>query len=184
MIWRVSLYTAIFAALFSGPAHGQLRIVQYNVAGLNDTSAFTTVVDAINDATINGVAKPIDAMILQEVEAGDIATILGILNGMGNGTYASGQLGSTTGAGSVGLVYRTSTVELISQQQVVNTSSSGAARGVMRYQLGPMGYSNGVTNTGAFYVYGSHYKAGDTTTDADRRDVEATAIRANADCTR
>jgi hypothetical protein len=65
MIWHISLCTAIFPALCGVPAHGQIRIVDYNVAGLNNSSVFASVVDAIIDTTINGVVKPIDALILQ-----------------------------------------------------------------------------------------------------------------------
>jgi hypothetical protein len=67
------------AAFLCVPGYRQLRIVQYNVAGLNNSSAFTTVINAIDDATINGVVKPIDAHILQEVESSDITAILEIL---------------------------------------------------------------------------------------------------------
>ncbi len=161
----------------SGHAHGQLRIVDYNIAGLPNSSALTTVLNAIKDEAINGISKPIDVLILNEVDSPDITTILGILNNQGVGTYLAGNLGSTTGAGSVGLVYRSNTVFLVTQQQVVNTSSNGAARGVMRYTLRPQGYSPQAD----FYIYGSHYKASDTTSDANRRNLEATAIRANSD---
>ena len=172
---RASLALFISVCWFS-VAHAQLRIVNYNVAGINNSSALTTVLGAIKDEVVNGVAKPIDVLVLNEVESADITTILGMLNGRSIGTYAANNLGSTTGGGSVGMIYRTNSVDLIAQSQVVNTSSSGAARGVMRYALRPDGYDDDAN----FYIYGSHYKAGDTASDAGRRNVEATAIRANS----
>jgi exonuclease III len=157
-------------------ANGQLRIVNYNVAGLNNSSATSTVLTAIKDEVVNGVAKLIDVLVLNEVDSLDITALLGILNAHGAGTYLAGNLGSTTGGGSVGIIYRDATVDLVAQQQVVNTSITGAARGVMRYTMRPNGYEASAD----FYIYGSHYKAGDTTSDANRRAVEATAIRSNA----
>ncbi len=174
---QLTLLAVILATTLTSFAQAQLRIVDYNTAGIGNQSAITTVFQAIRDSSVNGVTRPIDAILLQELGTGDITTIVNILNAQGNGTYAAGNVGSTTGGGSVGLVYRTETLDLIAQSQVVNTSTSGAARGVMRYTLRPDGYDAAAN----FYIYGSHYKASDTTSDANRRNVEATAIRANAD---
>lgn len=166
----------VLTAFLCDPAHAQLRIAHYNVAGVTNSSALTTVLTAIKDEQVNGVSKPIDVLMLNEVESPDVTTILDILNTHGAGTYAAGNLGSTTGAGSVGMVYRVDTVDLVAQQQVVDTSNFGAARGVMRYTLRPDGYGAEAD----FYIYGSHYKSSDTAADADRRNVEAAAIRANS----
>lgn len=157
--------------------YAQLRIIDYNTAGITNSSAMTTVLQAMNNEMVNGVAKPIDAMILQELSGGDIATMTTILNSFGVGTYVASNVGSTTGAGGVGLVYRTESLDLVAQSQVVDTSSSGAARGVMRFTLRPDGYGDEAN----FYIYGSHYKSSDSTSDANRRNVEAAAIRANSD---
>lgn len=173
---RAAVYLLVMVQAFVAQAYGQLRIVDYNTAGVNNASAMTTVLSAIGSESVNGIAKPIDAIILQELSSGDIGTITSILNGLGVGTYVASNVGSTTGAGGVGLVYRTQSLDLIDQQQVVNTSTSGAARGVMRFTLRPDGYDAGAD----FYVYNSHYKASDSTADANRRNVEATAIRTNA----
>jgi hypothetical protein len=47
----------------------------------------------------------------------------------------------------------------------------------MRYTLRPEGYDSSAD----FYIYNSHYKASDSSSDANRRNVEAAAIRANSD---
>ena len=46
----------------------------------------------------------------------------------------------------------------------------------MRYKLRPVGYDASAD----FYAYNNHYKAGSTTTDEDRRQIEANSIRSNA----
>jgi len=164
------------ATAISG-AFAQLRIVDYNTAGIQNNTAMQTVLAAIAAESVNGVVKPIDVMILQELSSGDINTMVSNLNSLGMGTYIASSVGSTTGAGGVGLVYRDESVDLIQQQQVVNTSGSGAARGVMRFTLRPAGYDSAAN----FYIYNSHYKSSDNGTDAARRNVEAAAIRANSD---
>lgn len=173
---------AIFATFLYGEAcQAQLRVVTYNVASIRNSSALSTVVNAINAEVVGGIAKPIDVLNLNEVTSSDIATILSILNGPRIGTYVAGNLGSTTGAGSVGIVYRTETVDLLAQEQVVDVSADGAARGVMRYTLQPNGYG-GLTHPSAnIYIYGSHYKASDTASDRNRRNAEAKAIRDSSD---
>lgn len=176
--FRFAALCALSLFCSSEAAFGQLRIINYNTAGVNNSAAMTTAITAMNAFSDNGVVKPIDVLILQELGgASDVTAMLNILNGQSLGTYVAGSLGSTTGAGSVGLIYRAESVDLIHQQQVVNTSSSGAARGVMRYTLRPDGYDDAAD----FYIYGSHYKSADSSTDRARRNVEATAIRANAD---
>ncbi len=127
-----------------------------------------TVLSAINNETVNGVAKPLDAIVIQELGTGDIDTILTMLNNQNVGTYAKGAIGSSTGAGGVGLIYRTDTVQLINQQEVVSTSTNGAARGVMRYTLRPSNYDSSAN----FYIYGSHYKASEGTENENRRNVK------------
>jgi exonuclease III len=179
-VQRLKLFTILLALVVEAGlatrANAQLRIVDYNTAGIDSVSAMTTVLSAINSESVNGIAKPIDAIILQELSSGDIGTVTSILNGLGVGTYVASNVGTTTGAGGVGLVYRTQSIDLIEQQQVVNTSSSGAARGVMRFVLRPDGYDAGAD----FYIYNSHFKASDSSADAARRNVEAAAIRTNS----
>ncbi len=57
----------------------------------------------------------------------------------------------------------------------VNTSAQ--ARQTLRYQLRPVGYDESAD----FYVYSNHYKASTGPSNMNRRQVEAAALRANAD---
>jgi hypothetical protein len=167
-------------AIATSLATAQLRIVSYNTAEGSDASLLT-VFRAIGEDTRNGIAKPIDILALQEqtTPATTTQAIVDLLNShYGAGTYARGTLvGVTQGAGRPGIIYNTQTVQLVAENAASNVSSVGAARQTLRYRLRPIGYDS----TADFYLYNSHYKAENTTADADRRNVEATQVRANAD---
>jgi exonuclease III len=158
-------------------AQGQLRIVDYNTTGIPNSSAMQTVLAAISNESINGVVEPIDVIVLQELGTGDINTMTSLLNGLGVGTYVASSVGGTTGAGGVGLVYRTQSVDLIEQLQIIDQDTNGAERGVQRFALRPDGYDSAAD----FYIYGSHYKSSDSSSDRAQRALEATAIRADSD---
>lgn len=162
------------------PSAAQLRIVTYNTAE-DATSALSTVLPAIGQNLRNGIAKPIDVLSLQEQTTPATTTqdIVNLLNvHYGAGTYARGvQIASSTGAGRPAIIYNTQTVQLIAEVRASTVSSEGGSRQTMRYQFRPFGYDASAD----FYVYSSHYKASNTAADADRRNVEATEVRANAD---
>jgi hypothetical protein len=190
---RQQTVTAVIALASAAPAaYGQLRVVTYNTAEAARPT-LGTVLQAIGNDSVNGIARPIDVLSLQEQTTPSSTTqqILNVLNGIyGAGTYARANLsGQTMGAGMPGLIYNTQTVSLITDGNpdldgntfpddgiVVNgVSSSGAARSTLRYRLRPVGY----TSTADFYVYSSHFKS--DTSDQSRRLVEAQQIRDNAD---
>src|SRR5262249_35209389 len=145
---RTALIGLAFLVAFAVSASAQLKIVDYNTAGIQNSSAMQSVVQAISQGNENlgpgktQVIKPIDVMILEELSSGDIATMTSFLNGLAVGTYVASNVGSTTGSGGVGIVYRTDSIGLMEQLQVVDTSSNGAARGVMRFKLEPTGYDS------------------------------------------
>ncbi len=165
--------------LASLPAEAQLRIVNYNTA--EDARAeLTTIFTAIGEENRGGIAKPIDILSLQEQESLFTTTdsILAQLNSIYGGAYLRGNTSAgSTGAGRVAVIYNSASVELIAEVKVSATSPSGGARQTMRYQFRPLGYDESAD----FYVYSSHYKASNTAADADRRNGEATQVRANAD---
>src|SRR5262245_35076745 len=105
-----------------------LRIATYNIAG-DARTGLSTVLRAIGDQVVNGVSRPVDILALQETDsqATDTQTVLNLLNGIyGAGAYARGNLnGSSTGAGTQGIVYRTSTVQLLGETAL---SAAGTER--------------------------------------------------------
>ncbi|HEY1601339.1 MAG TPA: hypothetical protein VGG64_17185 [Pirellulales bacterium] len=170
-----------------------LRIVTYNIdadtngaAGADAGPGLTTVLQAIGSESLNGHAQPIDVLALEELYGTPSTTlsyIVGQLNGIyGTGTYAYDTTTDPTdgnfltGNGPSGLIYNTKTVQDLGAVAVGTASSSGAARAPMRYELQPIGSSSAAD----FYMYVSHAKSGTTSSDATRRNIEATEVRADA----
>jgi exonuclease III len=165
-------------------AAGDLRIVNYNVAGADSSSSaqFGTLLDAIGDEVYGGRTRQVDVVAIQEAITQTTATALIVsqLNTIyGAGAYARGNLNgsSTSGDDTVGLIYNTQTVQLIGELGIGTPSTSGQPRQTIRYQLRPLG----VLPITDFYLYNSHFKSSDTSADAERRRIEAVAIRANSD---
>jgi hypothetical protein len=198
-IWLLIPATAL-ALLDPGSATGQqVRIVSWNTA--NDVSSSGTdthppaiggpadgVLRAIGALTVTGSAPahPIDILALQE-SAPNLNLSLAnptaqayanILNNIYPGAgYVAATLngttdGTATGNGPNSLVYRSTTVTLLSQIGVGTSSSSGAPRQVLRYQFQPIG----APTSASFYLYDDHFKSGTTSSDNTRRGVEATTI--------
>jgi hypothetical protein len=176
-----------------------LRIATYNVnadtsssgSGIGSVDGGTGLVDvlqAIGQHHLgDGVAQPIDVLALQELNDGNgsisptltyLVTQLNSLYGAGTYAYDTFVDATTggTGGGPSGLIYNTHTVTDVSHQQVGSASGSGAPRAPMRYTLKPV---NGPAYS-QFYLYVSHAKSGTDSTSANRRNVEAGAIRSNA----
>lgn len=180
--WRAAVVSgAVAMACVGSTALGELRIVTYNTAADARTPYINTVLQAIGQQSVNGVARPIDVLVLQEQDSvsTDTQAVLNVMNSLyGVGTYARGNVnGGTTGGGRMGIVYRVSTVQLVSEFAFGATGTDTAARQTLQYQLRPVGYDAEAD----FFMYVSHYKASNTTDDKDRRLAEATQIRAQAD---
>lgn len=189
-----------------------LRIVTYNIEA--DTGGYTGarsglivpsgggtvqqggVLEGIGEEILgNDPARPIDILALQETTSNP-ATVLPIANALSSfynapGMYglssfqATSSGGVTSGGGPSGLVYNTTTVQLIASVPVDPPggtshlgSSSGEYREVMRYEFAPAGVTPTAANE--FYIYVSHYKAGTTTSDKTGRAGEAQIIRSNS----
>lgn len=171
----------ILCLLLALPCKAALRVVNYNTAG-GPRADMDVVLEAIGNESFNGIAKPCDLLFLQEQSSMSTTTqaIVEVLNSIyGPGTYARSVLnGQSGGAGRPGMVYNTNTIQLLEEIQINTVSPSGAARSTMRYKCKPAGYNS---NEAVFYVYNSHYKASNDSTNRSRRNVEATEIRTNAD---
>ncbi|MEI6636583.1 MAG: hypothetical protein WCO99_08455, partial [Planctomycetota bacterium] len=172
---------------WSASATAQLRIVNYNV-NVSDPAipavraGMDNVLQAINASAKGGFARAIDVLILEEAES--VATTgtayAALLNTV---TVGTSYLRSTVDAGSTGsgrpiAIYNSSSVSLIGEKKIGSTSGTASQpRQTMRYQFRPVGYDT----TADFYVYASHYKASTGAANEAERNVEARAIRADAD---
>jgi hypothetical protein len=170
--------------------NAQLRIVSYNtLTGANPgvqtaRPAAATVLEAIGLQAVNGIAKPIDVLLLQEQFTTEISTqsFVDVLNAIyGPGVYARSTINALTSdferrGGGPAMVYNTQTVQLIAESRFGVVNGSNQARSTLRYQLRPVGYDSSAD----FYAYNNHYKAGDAPSDRNRREIEATSLRNNA----
>lgn len=173
-----------------------IRVVTYNTsvsgAGIIPPKAgFDTLMKAIGDHHLVGNAQPIDVLGLQELDgtqsvvglnSATLPYVVSQLNAIyGSGTYAADTVKDPTtggtGGGPNGLVYNTHTIQVIEAKVIGTVSGSGIARAPMRYKLRPVGRGADAD----FYFYVVHYKASSDSTSKNRRNIESTTIRADAD---
>jgi hypothetical protein len=168
------------------------------IAPVNNTNNFAAggVVEGIGEESIGGDAgQPLDILALEETTGNPItvAPIVSALNlyynapGMyTNSTYQATEEGGdiADGNGPNAVVYNTRTVQLLASVPVDPSggtsklgASSGEYREVMRYEFAPAGVAP--TPANEFYIYVSHYKSGNTLSDAASRAGEAAIIRTN-----
>ncbi len=172
-------------------ANAQLRVVTYNTTGPPD-AGMEIVLKSIGEETRNGIAKPIDILLLQEqsIPGGvpgankpspDTQLFVALLNNIYNDSGITYAMGNRTGSGdsTQTIVYRTQTIQTI--QSADQTVLSTSPRQTVRTHVRPVGYDSPGSD---FYIYNSHYKASlDTNppgTNATQRNAEATAIRINS----
>ena len=180
---------------------GQLRIVTYNTNtfqpgrpdGVPRFAKVGTdvVIQAIGEEVVNGISQPPDILLFQEHQRPSTTTqnLVDRLNLIyGEGFYARGfEVGFTTGSSGTGtldgaeirpaVIYRTETVELLSEDSFGFASGSTQPRETLFYEFRPVGYGPEAD----FFVFNSHYKAGDGTSNLNRRFTEAINIRDRAD---
>ncbi len=203
-VHRLLKFGIVFSVLGIGAnnvALAQLRIVTYNTATaapnngvVTARTGIETVLAAIGAESVGGISKPIDVLLLQEqfsmaTSAQSFVDVLNdiydpvnrtmyarsTVNGFASADFLSPPL---TGAGGrPGLVYNTQTVDFIDEFAFGTANGSNQARQTLRYQLRPVGYDPSAD----FYVYNDHYKAGSSSSDKDRRLIEAQSVRNNAD---
>ena len=188
----LALASAALLILTTATASAQLRIVTYNTTGA-PRSGMDIILKSIGEESRNGIAKPIDVLILQEqnkpaspganAPSTDTQAFVALLNSIYNNSGITYSMSNRTGSSSFSddttqtLIYRNQTVQLIADTAFGTVGGSVQPRQTLRYQLRPVGYSS----TANFYVYNSHYKASPDSPNTDRRNIEAIAIRANSD---
>ncbi len=173
---RIILIISFIIVLFGTTAFSEIRVVTYNMKASDGLSSYADeILQAIGSENINGIARPIDILSLQEMKDGgftiesQIATALN--NIYGAGTYAYSTLNATgDGYEKVGMVYNTHTVQIIDQ---VAFKDSSAPRKTGRYHFRIIGYGHNAD----VYVYCDHYKASDGSSERYKRAIEATRVR-------
>lgn len=180
--WYIGVIVGCLAA---SSASAQLRIVNYNVAGLNgDTNAMRDVFAALNDDDKPGFAVAPALYVFQEVHSSDVAALGNLLNQASppgisytQGTYTSFCPGiGTDASGAQAMFYRADLLtEDVSGHLDIFT---GASRCSDRWKLDLVGYDS---PDASFYIYSSHLKASTGGSNEQVRLTGAMAIRDNAD---
>ena len=182
----VRIVLGVIAWLGASQAEAQLRICTYNVTAADATltaprPGMDVILTAIGSSARGGFARPIDVLVLEEARG--VATtgvqFASLLNTIYGGTaYLPSAIdGGSTGSGRPICIYNSATVNLVNERAIGITSSTGQPRQTLRYGFQPVGYDS----TADFYVYASHFKASNSSSDAARRNVEAKANRADLD---
>ena len=187
--------------LFSDTARAQLRIVTYNtntfgteVGGSNIRTiraGADIVLQAIGEESVNGIARPADIILLQEQQQPDTTTqnFLNRLNAIYQSqgiTYARGfEVGNTTSGSGFGtpsefeirqgVIYRTDSVELISEDSFGDLSGGlvSQPRETLLHQFRPIGFNSDAD----LFVFNAHFEAGDDDEDLAGQETEADQIR-------
>ena len=173
--------------LLTVPAHAQLRVVCYNIAGLNgNQTALEAVFSALNDDDKPGFAVAPHLYVFQEVGNGDANGLLTRLNAAAPpgisytlGTFTINTPPNTNESGSAGaqaMFYRSDV--LIEDAAAHADISTGAGRNGDRWKLRLVGYDS---PDAAFYIYSCHLKASTGSSNESQRLSGATALRSNAD---
>lgn len=187
----LNVLLASTVGLAAGHAHGQVRLTEWNVTGweLADVgargAAFQT---AFYGITPGGLQMAPDIVVAQEMEQSggtgqaNVNAFRDLLNTAAGspGDWAAAPFVVNGGAGGGegnALFYRTSKIVWISTATLnanTGTGANQAPRDNQRWLVRLVGYNS----VGAqLYIYGGHFKAGDTSGDQARRNPEATRIR-------
>jgi endonuclease/exonuclease/phosphatase family metal-dependent hydrolase len=179
--WFVTFGLACQLIVGGNVLAAELRVVTYNTTS-NVRPGLSLVLEAIGEEKVNGVARPIDVLALQEQSssASDTAEIVDLLNDIyGAGVYDRAEMdGDSSGGGRPGLVFNTQTVELLAELAIGTVSTSAQARQILRYKIRPQGYHHGEAD---FYLYNTHAKSGTGSSNQARRLVESRALRNDLD---
>ena len=218
LIWLVSksfrcclplLVLLLAIGLSPDKAHSKtIRFVSYNIDSADQgsdnnitgsTHSLPTVIQGIALHHLGTNAQPVDLIGCEEDQSTTLSNLVVQLNLIyGAGSYTNDKTADlTTGGGTDGLVYRTSTIQVIAARTLktgqnvflqsngvylaaaaaspATYASNGITRSPMVYQLRPVGFSA----VNDFYVYVSHARASDNTA-GDGRYAEAQSVRSDA----
>lgn len=180
-LWKFAPIAVLVSAC--APVFGQLRMVQYNTGNQNDANGYyTTIFGGIAAQSVNGIARPIDIITLQETTATLVGTsgntgssLIAALNRAAGTTddYAIASIAPISNGDQEVVIYRKSTVDLISG----SSFTTPGPRPIAVAQLRAKGY----TAASDLYVYSAHLKASTGSDNVNERASEAAAMRLNAD---
>lgn len=155
----------------SSNCSGVIRIVTYNLNSGVVRTGFEDIIEEIGVTSKNGIAKPVDILLLQEMSSSGVNLVRDKLNTLyaGDPDYVYASIGVLSNSDS-GAVYNTQSVIFLGQDRV----TTAGPRDTARYHFGLVGYTNSESQ---FYIYNSHLKAGSDSSDKNTRFYEVEDIR-------
>ena len=179
--YRLHAFLAVCfgVCVLASQASANFRVVSWNLANLKgDSSAIESVFAEIESDDVEGISAAPHLYIFQEIRATDVNALSSLIAAAHpaydyvRATYTSTPFENGS-AGAQVLFYRDDTVtEIASGHRDIFT---GAGRNTDRWQMRLKNY------TFDLYVYSSHLKAGNGSSDQIDREQGATSVRANAD---
>ena len=205
LMWTHRYWRGVGAAglvlLLAGTAQAQLRVVTYNTntfqSGFPDgvvrlaQPEVDTVIQAIGEENVNGISRAPDIVLLQEQQRPSTTTqdLVDRLNAIyGPGFYARGFETAFTSSGSgtgplegfeirQSVLYRTDSVQLISEDSFGFVSGPVQPRETLLHRFRPTGYGPEAD----LHIFNAHFEAGDGAGDLTGRFTESVNIRERAD---
>ena len=166
----------VLVAWNTGPiAQGaKLRVAGWNTFNrpnnAEQQTLFSTVLQALGEETVAGVAQRIDVLAVSETDTGSAQSLADLMNELyGVSSYAV-TTSSSVGGDRTGIVFDTSSVHLVGSKELV----TGLTHPIVRAQFQPVDANNDTD----FFVYSIHLKSGSAAT---TRASEAGIIRSDAD---
>lgn len=181
--WRWGAVVTVLTALVTARAHGQVRVMTWNIARMQgNADAIGSVLWHAHRDDRPGWACPVDIMVFQEVTPTALKALgpLVASSAPAGTTYAvatyTTSAGESSSGGAAALFYRTQSFsEIGSAHQDLPT---GAGRNTDRWLMQMVGYSSTAARA---YVYGTHLKASEGPSNEQLRLDGALTIRANSD---
>ena len=181
--WRWWAVAALLGMLVAADAKSQVRVMTWNIARLqgNANSVGTVLLHAHGDDR-PGWATPVDIMVFQEVTPSALASLepIVVASAPAGTTYALATYTTSNGENSSGgapaLFYRTQTFSEIASAHI--DLPTGAGRNTDRWLMQMAGYTSAAARA---YVYGTHLKASQGSSNEQQRLDGALTIRTNAD---
>lgn len=171
---KLVLFLVLAMSLFSSTSKAtRLRIAAWNTFNRPNNaeheSLFGTILQAVGDEVVAGIAQRVDVLAVSETDTGSAQDLVDLMNAMyGVSSYAV-VTSSSVGGDRTGIVYDTSSVQLVSSKELV----TGLTHPIVRAQFQPVNAHVDMD----FFVYSVHLKSGRSAT---TRANEAGLMRADA----
>jgi endonuclease/exonuclease/phosphatase family metal-dependent hydrolase len=173
-----------FTVLASLSFGDNLRIATWNISNFTgNNSAQNSGVQTAMFSSFEGRSFRPDVLFAQEIQSASAAnTLKNLLNSASGSTgdwdVNFGSLTGTSSTSDSAMFFRTTKVGSVSANLVLAAGGTSAnPRDAWRFDFSIVGNA---ASTERFGVYNSHMKSGSSTADQARRQVEAAAIRSNA----